>query len=346
VQPSITSPTHVGTTSDQPLAEQVQVFLESPQHWLQTVDGVICASEEERLYWLGQLAAQDRLNPYVYQADPALRDLVIVVPTGVELVDPPAGPVLKGIHPHIDADDKIVLWCGGLRPFDDPSTVIRALAELRSVRSDVKLVFVAFDGQAQDAACFESASQLASELGLTDVVIFDERVPARKRGGYLAEADLGVVLGTDVLDARLHEPVELPACIGAGLPMLVTTGCAGSSLVQRYGLGRTVPMRDVVALSRALDECIQIPRDGYRDRFVAAQEALSWSRTLEPLVQFCRRPRYAPDWLVESLFPHSLVPIPTPLWALPIKAWQMLRQRGLGEMVGEIQQYIRWRMRG
>jgi glycosyltransferase involved in cell wall biosynthesis len=346
MQPPVTFSRRVGASSEGALDEQVRGFLERPQHWLQTVDGVICASEEERLYWLGQLAAVDRLNPYVRLADPALRDLVMVVPTGVEPDDPPADPVLKGVRPDVDAGDKVVLWCGGLRPFDDPLTAIRALAGLRSLRGDVKLVFAAFDDQEHDAARLHSASRLASELGLSAAVIFDERVPAHKRGGYLAEADLGLVLGTDSLEAQLHEPVELSACIGAGLPLVVVSGHAGSGLVQRYGLGETVPACDVGAVSRVLAEGIQVPRDTYRARFAAAQEELSWSRAMKPLVRFCQQPRYAPDWLVESLFPQALTPEPTSLWLLPGKARQMLRQRGLADTAREVQQYIRWKMRG
>jgi hypothetical protein len=346
MQPPITSPGRVGTTGDKPLGQQIQILLEEPQHWLQTVDGLICASEEERLFWLGQLAAQDRLNPYVQQADPALRDLVMVVLTGVEPSTPPAHSVLKGVHPGIGVDDLVIMWCGGLRPFDDPLIVLRAFTELKSVRSDVKLVFAAFDDQENDEPSLRAVTQLASELDLKAAVIFDEQVPAHRRTGYLAEADLGLALGTDTLEARLHEPVELSACIGAALPIVVTAGHAGSGLVQRYGLGQTVPVCDVELLSKVLGECIQVPRDAYRDRFAAAQEALSWPRTTEPLVRFCQQPRYAPDWLVESLFPQSLAPKPTPLWELPTKAWRMLRQRGLGEMVGEVQQYIRWKTRG
>jgi len=43
-------------------------------------DFFICASEKQRDYWLGMLNATGRLNPYNYDSDNALRNLIDVVP--------------------------------------------------------------------------------------------------------------------------------------------------------------------------------------------------------------------------------------------------------------------------
>src|SRR5215210_3766318 len=53
-------------------------------------DFFLCASEKQRDFWLGQLAALGRVNPVSYDADETLRSLISVVPFGV-----PEGPPIR-----------------------------------------------------------------------------------------------------------------------------------------------------------------------------------------------------------------------------------------------------------
>ena len=46
-------------------------------------DFFLCASERQRHFWLGQLAALGRLNPKTYDADATMASLVAVVPFGL-----------------------------------------------------------------------------------------------------------------------------------------------------------------------------------------------------------------------------------------------------------------------
>jgi hypothetical protein len=64
------------------------------------------------------------------------------------------------------------------------------------------------------------------------------------------------------------------------------------------------------------------------------------------LVRFCQQSRYAPGRQLAALlhFDPVLHPLPTPLRALPTKAWQMLKQQGLRGTAREVRQYIRWKI--
>src|SRR5204862_4789155 len=46
-------------------------------------DFFLCASERQRHFWLGHLAALGRLTPAVYDADPTVRSLLAVAPFGL-----------------------------------------------------------------------------------------------------------------------------------------------------------------------------------------------------------------------------------------------------------------------
>ena len=82
---------------------------------LKMCDFFICASEKQRDFWLGQLAALGRINPWTYDDDASLRSLIDVVPFGI-VSEPPAhrNRVLKGVVPGIGPDDKVALWGGGI----------------------------------------------------------------------------------------------------------------------------------------------------------------------------------------------------------------------------------------
>ncbi|GIV84188.1 MAG: hypothetical protein KatS3mg052_1195 [Candidatus Roseilinea sp.] len=57
----------------------------------------LAATERQRDWWLGMLAAAGRINPLTYRADPTLRQLVNVLPYGLS-DDPPTHtrPVMRG----------------------------------------------------------------------------------------------------------------------------------------------------------------------------------------------------------------------------------------------------------
>ena len=72
-------------------------------------------SERQRDYWLGWLHAQKRINPHTYRQDPSLRRLIDVVSFGIPGEDPAhKREVLKGVHPKIAGDDKLIIWSGGM----------------------------------------------------------------------------------------------------------------------------------------------------------------------------------------------------------------------------------------
>src|SRR5438128_997196 len=77
-------------------------------------DFFLCASQRQRDFWLGMLAAAGRVNPYTFAADPVLRRLIDVLPFGIPDDAPQrARPAIKGVVPGIGPDDQVVYWGGG-----------------------------------------------------------------------------------------------------------------------------------------------------------------------------------------------------------------------------------------
>lgn len=328
----------------QPLADQLalhRIDLAVLNEQLAHGDFFICASEQQRDFWLGMLAANGRLNPHTLSADPSLRQLIAVVPFGV----PPVGPrrrqaALKGVVPGIGPDDRVVLWGGGLWDWFDPLTAIRAIAALAPRRPDVRLFFAgvrhpnpAVPPMRQAAA----AQQLSAELGLTGRhVFFNDWMPYAGRADYLLEADIGLSLHYDHVETRFAFRTRLLDYLWAGLPMVVTRGDSLAQQAEAHGLARLVEPGDALGLAQALEAVLAqgplTPLDR-QQRAETLTQHLHWPRVAAPLVDYCRQPRRAADKGAAPAAPRlraGLVP----------KAWQSLRARGLTGLLRDIRLYL------
>ncbi len=264
-------------------------------------DFFLCASERQRDWWLGVLEAHGRINSYTFSEDPSLRRLIDVVPFGMPEEPPRAArPVIRGVWPGIAPEDRIVLWGGGLWPWLDPLTAIRAIARIRPSRPEVRLIFPGTrhpnPGMAGIPTHVEAARRLAETLGLLDqAVFFGDWIPYPDWPGVLLESDIALSLHQDTVEARLAFRSRVLDYIWAGLPIIATRGDATGDLVQRYQLGIVVDPGDEVGVAEAIRALLEQPKAAWADRFERARRELTWERAARPLVEFCRDPRPAPD---------------------------------------------------
>jgi GT2 family glycosyltransferase/glycosyltransferase involved in cell wall biosynthesis len=270
-------------------------------------DFFICASERQRDWWLGLLEQQGRINPRTYAADPSLRQLIDVVPYG--LPSQPAratGPVLSGVWPGVSRGDRILLWGGGLWAWLDPLTAVRAVRRLVDHYPEVGRVRLVFPGtrhpnpSVPDMPIRMRTMALAQELGLADkYVFFGDWVANEDWPGVLLEADVGLSLHPDTVEARLAYRSRVLDYVWAGLPMVVTRGDAAAEMVEKYGLGIVVDYGDVAAVSEGIARLLLALETGleesYRDRFDLARAELTWEKAAQPLIRFCRQPHRAAD---------------------------------------------------
>ncbi|MGD8623578.1 MAG: glycosyltransferase family 4 protein [Anaerolineae bacterium] len=263
-------------------------------------DFFLCASERQRYWWLGLLAAHGRLNTRTYGADPTLRNLVDVVPFGCRS-EPlqHTRPVLKGVVPGIGAGDRVLLWGGGIWEWLDPLTLLRAVHQIVGQHPDLRLVFpgTRHPNQAVDQMPMtQRAIELARDLDLLDRhVFFGDWVPYVDWPNYLLEADLGVSLHFDSLETDLAFRSRILDYIRAGLPMVVTRGDATGEMVTAYDLGIVVDYEDIDGVSRALLGLLAQPYAARQSQFAEARADLAWERVARPLVTFCHTPHRAAD---------------------------------------------------
>jgi GT2 family glycosyltransferase len=268
-------------------------------------DFFLCASDKQRDFWLGQLAAVGRINPANYDASPNLTKLIQLAPFGVS-DDPPRRQrsAIKGVVPGIATGDEVILWGGGIYNWFDPLTLIRAIDKLRVRRPTVRLFFLGVqhpNPNVPEMRMVVEARDLANELGLTDRHVFfnEQWVAYDDRQNYLLDADIGVSTHFHHVETEFSFRTRILDYLWAGLPFVTTAGDSFADLTTSAPLGLTVPPEDVDALEAALYRLLDDDelRERCRANTVAVAADYRWTTVLAPIVEFCRNPVRAPDLL-------------------------------------------------
>jgi glycosyltransferase involved in cell wall biosynthesis len=290
---------HEGPARD----NHVRISIDNLNHQLARGDFLICASERQRDLFIGQLCTLGRVNALTYDADPTLRQLIDVAPFGLPDERPEhRRPALRGLVPGIGQADDVIVWAGGIYDWFDPLTLIRAVAGLSRRRPSVRLYFMGLRHPNPDVPPMQmaiDARALADKLGLAGKhVFFNEGwVEYSERQNYLLEANLGVTVHFDSAETRFSFRTRALDYLWAGLPIVATEGDAFAELIEREGLGLTVPAEDPEALEIALLRLLEDweMAEECRANVARVRDRFRWSVVLEPLVAFCRDPRPAPD---------------------------------------------------
>lgn len=271
---------------------------------LRRADLLLCASERQRLFYLGHLAALGRLTPATYAADPDLRSLIDVAPFGLETVPPASrsGGAIRGVVPGIDGDSRVLIWGGGVYSWFDPLTLIRAVAQVREEIPGIRLFFLGTRHPGVDEmGVVREAFDLAVELGVEgrEVVFNDTWVPYDDRGSYLLEADAGVSTHHVHVETTFAFRTRILDYLWAGLPMVVTDGDGFADLVREEQLGVVVPANDADALAHALRVVLTDPAavSIFRANVARVREGFTWPVVLHSLVRFVDAPRHAADYV-------------------------------------------------
>lgn len=259
-------------------------------------DFFICASERQRDFWLGALAVNDRLTLEHAQKGPELRSLIDVVGFGLPESRPmPKGPGPRDIFPTLGRSTSIVLWNGGLWNWLDPMTAIRAVDLLRERGIDIALIFMGTQSpgaQVADMRVVEDAKTLATELELIDsAVFFNDWVPYDERQTWLLQSAATLSLHQATVESRYAYRTRVLDNLWCGVPIVASRGDVLAEIVERDGLGRTVPPGDPGAVAEALEAVLE--RDEQhrlRERITRVARDYTWEQVAQPLVDFCLHP--------------------------------------------------------
>ena len=218
-------------------------------------DFFFCASERQRDFWLGMLAASGRITPGRYDEDPDLNELIGLVPYGI----PAEAPVRsgRGVRSELEGvgpDDPLFVWNGGIWQWFDPDLLVLAVARLRHEIPNVRALFMGVrrpgSAPTQEARRLEALIDL-NGLRDTNVYVRDWTPYAERADTYL-DATAVVSLHHSHIETRFSFRTRLLDCFWSGTPIICTSGDVLAPVVRDEEIGITVPAGDVDAIVDAL----------------------------------------------------------------------------------------------
>lgn len=312
---------------------------------LRHADYFLAASSAQRDFWLGHLAAMGRINPRTLQAGTDLTQLIDVVPFGIDSNAPSPDGLLLREQIKASAQDKIVIWGGGIYDWFDPLSLIEAMGLLRDSNPEIKLFFMAVkhpNSSVAESPIIEETINRSKALGLYGKTVFfnEEWIPFELRAAYLKDADLGISIHGSHIETAYSFRTRMLDYIWSGLPIVASEGDSFAELIDHDQLGVIVPVGDSAAIAQAIRRVLLEPGmyEHYSTNVATAQTKLHWDVALEPLVNFCRVPHRAADFQLNHTGalrkPHKQRP-----WLTLIK--RTYRESGLIGLLNKVVHKIR-----
>jgi glycosyltransferase involved in cell wall biosynthesis len=303
-------------------------------------DFFFCASDRQRDFWLGMLAACGRVTPGRYAEDPDLNGLISIVPYGIP--NEPARRSGGGIRETlgIAATDPLFVWNGGIWQWFDPDLLVLAIERLRHELPHVRALFMGVRRPGSELTV--EAKRLNAlidehELRGSNVFVRDWTPYAQRADTYL-DATAVVSLHHAHIETRFSFRTRLLDCIWSATPMICTRGDVLAPIVKEEDVGITVGAGDLDEIVDALRALATDPQrvSGMRDRLTGLASRYQWEVAAAPLVEWAtrassrRHERFAVDGLDPWL---SLGPQLTPP-SLGLKALfpRPVRQHVLGPL--------------
>lgn len=278
-------------------------------------DFFLCSSEEQRLFYLGFLAALGRVNPERVAHDPDLTGLIAPVPFGVPEELPPHRPYLEPAARTAGGRERRILF-GALYDWYDPWTLLDALELLEESGRPGAPPWVLFvirhpDPEGTPQRLMAEVKRRCRERGWwgSRVRALDW-VPFERRYDLLRDVDLLVAPHRPSLETRLSLRTRFLDALAVGCPVVTTAGGTLSRLLAAHRAGSVLPPGDAPALAGALEELLLDPsaREAHRDGAAELARRFAWERVLEPLVGFCRSPRKDPTKEAFAFRPATVAP--------------------------------------
>jgi glycosyltransferase involved in cell wall biosynthesis len=245
-------------------------------------DLFLCASEAQRLFYAGLLLAAGRLNPALFENDPELVNLLRIVPFGVQ----PPRPLA-----HRDLDAPAILF-GGIYDWYDPILAIDAVAAARRTLPQLTLTFTRHPNpdltpQGKTAEAIDYAKTLRYEW-----VRFEPWSPYGGRGEFFDRFSIALLTFPQSLETELSMRTRIYDYLWGGLPIVSSPAPGTAEILSNYSAGITLD-GSTSAFGAALVDVLT-SRARYQElvagtqRFVAGHQ---WETVLQPLLDFCARPR-------------------------------------------------------
>jgi len=256
---------------------------------LLTGDFFLCASEAQRLFYLGMFAILGRLDPIRFSGHNKFENLIDLVPFGAAEENLNFTRIEK-------AENGKRVFLGGVYNWYNPFTSLDCLKIILNKRKDIKFVFTKFPYEIPAVKRMEKeVSEYAHKIGVIEHITFGEWVPYEERSKLYSDVDIALVIHKSTLEAALSFRTRILDFLSFGIPVITNEGGDLERLIKDYGCGLIVKENDSQCLADAL--LFLIENQQKRGEMISRGKALIrdkflWEKVIEPLERFCSNPSF------------------------------------------------------
>jgi glycosyltransferase involved in cell wall biosynthesis len=243
-------------------------------------DFFLCASEAQRLFYLGALLAVGRVNPIAFESDPHFDSLIRTAPFGVPEAVPLAATAVRND-----------ILFGAIYDWYDPILAIDAVSITRQSLPDVTLTFTTHpnpsltpQGKLADAIDYAKSKRY-------DFIRVEPWIAYEQRGAFYGRFGAALLTFPQSIETDLSMRTRVYDYLWGGLPIVTSAAPGTEELLTRYGAGETVRSSSADDFAAAL---VRVLHEGMRDGARRFADEHQWPRVLQPLVDFVRQPCAAP----------------------------------------------------
>lgn len=239
-------------------------------------DFFLCASEAQRLFWLGMMLAAGRLNPATFEADATLASLIAIAPFGV----PPPRERSAASEPRV--------LFGGVYDWYDPILAIDAIALARTSLPQISITFNKHPNpDLTPQGKLAEAMKYAKKL---EFVRFEPWFAYDRRAEFFDRFALALLTFPQSIETDLSMRTRVYDFLWGGLPIVSSSAPGTDNILTRYRCGIVVRDQSPRAFADALLNAFT-QKNTLRAGAAEFVREHQWPNALGPLREFVRKPR-------------------------------------------------------
>ena len=252
-------------------------------------DLFLCASEPQRLYYLGVLATIGRINPLTYDEDP-----VRIVPYGVHPEEPqPRRQPCTELAGRSDAWK--LLWFGGVYPWFDIAGLLEAVKRLDAIHPTRLIVVGArnpFVRNDDFDRCHEQFLELVGRPDVAPLVHLVDWVQFHDRGDWYLDADLTILANQPGIENAVAWRTRVVDYLWARTPVATNGGDPIGEELIAAGAAVRIDAADPAGTAATIAAVLRDPAAlaAMRERCAELREKYLWPTVVAPLVEAIRCP--------------------------------------------------------
>ncbi len=262
---------------------------------LQTGDVFSGCGTPQKHMLAGELAFSGRLNSETFGYEytqvilpgsspkDGAEDLVIKTPTNL---------------PEIPEEAFVVLWCGGYNTWTDVDTLFAGLEQAMAEDANVHFLSVGANTYEAEDNVYDRLKQMIAGSDFKDRYHMLGWRPYSDVAYFYRKSDVGINIDAMHYETVYGTRTRLVEMIAAGLPVITSTGCELSDLIDHKGAGLIFNTADSVGLGNQIlrlatnrPECAEMAKVALN----YAQQDLSFGVTTMPVRNWVKKPVHAPD---------------------------------------------------